>query len=196
MKLVVSLLLLALTHTGCSVYQNGDRKDFNSNGASRAPSHTLALEDVQLLENPCAAFRAVAPEDMQLIFSQPHLSMLNQITPRASTCFVQAPDADANSISILSCSWKPVDGSPVPDANDNIIATTEDDMHSYGYDVALTKTVSGARLRMNCEGYVPTQALINDRRSGERATDGLAPRFAVFARQLKRATLSDAQTSD
>jgi hypothetical protein len=148
------------------------------------------------LANPCAAFNQVSDDQLRSLFGpNPRLSLMNQISPKTSTCLVtnssEAPE-DMSAISVLSCSWKPVDGKPVPVAPGEIsFQTTEDDLRASGFDVVSATVVGGDTLRMNCEAYVPTTSLIEDRRDqAERATDFLSRRFAAFARDLTRETLT------
>jgi hypothetical protein len=76
---------------------------------------------------------------------------------------------------------------PVPDAF--AVQTTEDDFREEGYDVVTSTVIAGDRLRMNCEVYVPTQALIEDRRAGETESLELADRFSTFTHELAVETL-------
>ena len=147
-------------------------------------------------------------QDLETVFGISHLSMTNQNSPKTSTCLVQAypyPDlapalaahltADLTTFSILSCSWKPVDGAAIRDVTTADAATdlqtTEDDLHEQGFSVVSATAVSGTTLRMNCEGYAPTDARAQDARENfEKASDALSAKFAAFAALLKLETLA------
>jgi hypothetical protein len=211
---------------GCTVYKSSDRDDFNSNGKARAPAQakptTLSLDDQDLLANPCAAFGLFEPQDFNLLFGHSRLSMTNEISTKTSTCLIEAAGANQNSadfsdhfssglstVSVLSCSWKPAGGQPVPSAATDFIPlqTTEDDLRQEGFSVIASTVASGSSLRMNCEAYVPTQSLrfnendeaqtrllVHSQQSADAAGDAaiaiLTAKFNRFTGQLKRETLS------
>jgi|GEM_PF-4570895 len=187
------LILVLAILSGCTVYKSSDRDDFDSNGKARAPQQkaALTLDDHDLLANPCAAFNDVSDDQIRSLFGPaPRLSMTNQISPKTSTCLVTSTSTDLTAPSVLACSWKPVDGRAIPVANDDFaIQTTEDDLRNEGFDVVSSTVVKGETLRMNCEAYVSTPALIEDRRAGEPETDRLSAKFLSFTRELENITL-------
>jgi hypothetical protein len=196
---------------GCTVYKSSDRDDFNSNGKARAPAQkatqALTSDDRDLLANPCAAFSTMSTDALKSIFGPTlQLSMTNQISPRTSTCLVTNVDAtgataesaisDLKTVSILTCSWKPADGSPVPTIygagpNEALTPqTTEDDLRANGFDFVTGSVANGETLRMNCEVYVPTSALLQDRLvSNEQGRNLLVEKYVEFDVQLHRNTL-------
>lgn len=210
-------LAFALSMTACSIYKSSDRDDFNDNGKARAPvaAAVLSTDDQRLLENPCDVFQNVSSEDLQSLFGQTRLSMSNEVTPKTSSCLIEAMNEEANApersvsdqnegqnserlqtpsfrhLTLLSCSWKPVDGRPIPSApSDFISQTTEDELRSRGFGIVSTSVASGSTLRMNCEAYAPRSVIESDRdENDERARDEVASRFAVFAIGLNRETL-------
>ena len=202
-KAITALLAFFVLNAGlagCTVYKSSDRDDFNANGKARAPVHakptaTLSLDDQDLLANPCAAFNTLRQQDVDSLFGVARVSMTNQISLKTSTCLVEssAVATDLSSVSILMCSWKPVDGQAVPSASTDALGlqTTEDDLRNEGFSVVSSTVASGDSLRMNCEAYAPTQSLADDARlNSEQATDVLTTKFNGFATALKRETLS------
>ncbi len=203
-KAITALLTFCLLNaglSGCTVYKSSDRDDFNSNGKARAPIQAkpaaLSLDDQDLLANPCAAFNSLRQQDCDSLFGGNRLSMTNQISLKTSTCLVEPSFASESSalstVSILSCSWKPVDGQhlPLELVGPFAVQTTEDDLRHEGFSVFSSTVASGDSLRMNCEAYVSTQPLADDEQfNSEQSSVALRTKFNEFAALLKRETLS------
>ncbi len=197
MRIVVGTLILALA-TGCTVYQSSDRQDFDANGKARATAQTASLsrDDRDLLANPCAAFNALSDDQLTSLFGPTlRLSMENQLSAKTSTCLVTTETADLSAPSVLTCSWKPVTGERLLVSDEFSPQTSETELRQNGFDVVTSTVIPGARLRMNCEAYVPTSVLVDDRRAGETAATNLTEKFSTFTRALADETLSptDAQ---
>lgn len=188
-----ALALIGILVCGCTVYKSSDRDDFDANGKARAPQSqaaSLTRDDRALLANPCAAFDVVSDEQLKSLFGpSPRLSMMNEVSPKTSTCLVTSASSDLSAPAILTCSWKPMNGERIPVTDAFAVQTTEDELREEGYDVVTSTVIAGERLRMNCEAYVPTPALIEDRRMGETATLELTNRFSTFAHELAIETL-------
>ena len=187
--------------TACSVYKSSDREDFNANGKARAPALAsvptlsgLSVDDRNLLQNPCDVFRTMTLRQIESIFGTSRITFTNQVSRKTSTCLVEAADANAatdslDSLSVLSCSWKPVSGRSIPVSQSLNVQTTENDYRRDGFRVLTTQVARGNSLRMNCEAYVATPALLRAT-DNPAAAETLTIRFAELTHELNRATLT------
>jgi hypothetical protein len=194
---LIALFMLTLS-TSCSVYRSSDRDDFDANGKARAPATAVVLtqEDRDLLANPCAAINAMTDSQLKTLFGpSPRLSMTNEVSPKTATCLITTGSTDLSVPSLFACSWKPVTGKPLPldtrhgQGDQFSVQTTESELREQGFDVVTTTVLAGERLRMNCEAYAPTTAIIEDRRNGEPLANELNERFATFTHALADETL-------
>ena len=205
--LVLAALASFTCLNACSVYKSSDREDFNANGKARASNFSsfsslstkpndngLSPDDKDLLQAPCNVFRMMPLQQIESVMGTSRLTFTNQVSRKTSTCIVELSDANAatdslDSLSVLSCSWKPVNGHSIRVRNSLSVQTTENDYRDNGFRVLTTNVASGGSLRMNCEGYVATPALVRAIDKPESA-EILTIHFAELAIGLNRATLT------
>ena len=211
MKPIVLALLAVTSLTACSLYQSSDREAFNKpDGHSKVSTTSvnaagsslngslndaLSADEQSQLQNPCDVLESLNSRQLEFLFDSDHVTFTPYVSRKTSTCLVGNLDVDRSSsqlksLAAISCSWKPSNGDAVETRNHGLSAQpSEDSLRENGIEVLTTRISTGTRLRLNCEAYVSTPALIAADQSVDEARP-LARRFSEFSSWLVRETLT------